>query len=263
MIKFCSLFSGSSGNSIFISDGNTKILVDSGVSAKKIAQALISIGENASDLTAILVSHEHTDHIKGLGALCRKFDIPVYANKATWDHIDQYIGVTDQKNRMMFFTNTGFDLGAISINPFPIPHDASDPVGFSFISGNEKITVATDIGHVSQELLGNIEKSTLLLIEANHDIDMLRVGRYPWWLKNRISGDAGHLSNDAAAGIVSYMAAKGTKKFILGHLSKENNFPELAWQTVSNALSAVGIIAGDDIILEIALRNTASMVFEL
>jgi phosphoribosyl 1,2-cyclic phosphodiesterase len=110
-------------------------------------------------------------------------------------------------------------------------------------------------------LLDSMENSTLLLIEANHDVDMLRMGRYPWWLKKRISGDAGHLSNDAAAEVVAMMAVKGTKRFILGHLSKENNFPELAWLTVSNALLARGIKARDDIILEVALRNMAGMVF--
>lgn len=262
MIKFCSLFSGSSGNSVFISDGNTKILIDSGVSARRIISALLSIGEEASCLTAVLVSHEHTDHIKGLGPLCRKFNIPVYANQATWNCIDQGAGLSTIKNRMLFYTNADFNIGGIIAKPFPIPHDASDPVGFSFISGKEKITVATDIGHVSKTLLDSIEDSTLLFIEANHDIDMLRIGRYPWWLKKRISGDTGHLSNDAAAGVVVRMAVRGTKRFILGHLSKENNFPELAWQTVNNALITAGIKAREDVALEVALRNTASMVFE-
>jgi len=263
MIKFCSLYSGSSGNCIFIGTDKTKLLIDAGLSAKKIIEALLSIGEKPSELSAILVSHEHSDHIRGVGVLSRKLDIPIYANENTWQAMDGLIGCISMKNRAYFNTGYEFDIGDICIKAFPTPHDASEPVGFNFFTGNKKITLATDIGHMNKTLLGFFEESDLLLLESNHDIEMLKVGRYPWPLKQRILGKSGHLSNDMAGKVVAYMAGKGTRKFMLGHLSKENNFPELAYQTVCNALCEKKIDIGKEIILEVAHRDRAGKVIEL
>ncbi len=263
MIKFCSLYSGSSGNSIFLSLGSTRLLVDAGLSAKRIIEALTSIGERPSELSAILVTHEHSDHIKGVGILSRKFNIPIYANENTWTAMQTLIGAVDVRNMAYFNTGSEFGIGDIVVKPFPIPHDACEPVGYSFFAEEKKITVATDIGHMDLELLNCMEDSDLLLLESNHDVEMLRMGPYPWHLKKRIAGDRGHLSNEAAGKVIAHMAEKGTKRFLLGHLSRENNFPELAYQTVCNALCERSIKAGMDIMLDVALRDRVGRVIEL
>lgn len=263
MIKFCSLYSGSSGNSIFLGFGSTRLLVDAGLSAKRIIEALVSIGEKPSELSAVLVTHEHSDHIKGVGILSRKFNLPIYANHNTWAAMGSCIGPVDSCNRAFFCTGAEFNIGDIIIKAFPTPHDACDPVGYSFFAEEKKITVATDIGHMDPELLGCLEDSDLLLLESNHDLEMLRIGPYPWHLKRRIAGDRGHLSNEVAGKVIAHMAEKGTKRFLLGHLSKENNFPELAYQTVCNALHERSILAGTDILLDVALRDRVGKVIEI
>lgn len=263
MIKFCSLYSGSSGNSLFISSGNTRLLIEAGLSAKKIIEALRTIGESASELNAILVSHEHSDHIKGAGILSRKFNLPIYASEGTWNAMEQMIGPVLESNRVAFSSYAPFEIGDIIVTPFPIPHDACEPVGYSFRTAGKKVTIATDIGHISTELLNNFEDSDLLLLESNHDLEMLKMGPYPWPLKKRIAGNNGHLSNDAAGEVVAYMAEKGTKRFLLGHLSKENNFPELAYQTVYNVVQEKCRASGSDITLDVALRDRIGKVIEL
>jgi len=263
MVKFCSLYSGSSGNCIFLGRGKTKILIDVGLSGKKIVEALASIDEKLSEISAILISHEHSDHIKGAGIVSRKFNIPIYANEKTWEAMENLIGPVDIKNRMYFNTGEEFEIGEVGIKTFPIPHDACEPVGFNFFAGNKKLTIATDIGHINKELLCSFKMSDLLLLESNHDIEMLMVGRYPWHLKKRILGDRGHLSNEMAGKVAAYMAEKGTRNLLLGHLSKENNFPELAYQTVYNALCEKKIRVGEDVMLDVALRDKVGKVIEL
>jgi phosphoribosyl 1,2-cyclic phosphodiesterase len=263
MIRFCSLYSGSSGNCIFIGSEHTKILIDAGLSAKRIIAALCSISVNPSELSAILVSHEHSDHTRGVGILSRKFNIPIYANEGTWQGMEREIGPVRVENKQLFSTGAEFVLQDVCIKPFTIPHDANDPVGFNFFIGNKKVTTATDIGHMNMELLNCLLMSDMILLESNHDIEMLRIGPYPWNLKKRILGDHGHLSNEMAGKVVAYMAEKGTKNFLLGHLSRENNFPELAYQTVYNALLEKKINAGTDIYLEVALRDRVSKVIEI
>jgi len=263
MIKFCSLFSGSSGNCIFIAADRTKILIDAGLSAKRIIEALVSIGEKPSELSAVLVSHEHIDHIRGAGIISRKYNIPVFANESTWEAMDRSVGPVSLINKQYFNTGREFEIGEVLVKAFPIPHDAAEPVGFSFFAGNRKVTVATDIGHINDELLNNFEMSELLLLESNHDVEMLRIGPYPWMLKKRIAGDFGHLSNEMAGKAIVHMAEKGTRRFLLGHLSRENNFPELAYQTVCNALYERQIIVGTDVALDVVLRDKVGKVIEL
>jgi len=263
MMKFCSLYSGSSGNCLFLSDGKTKLLIDSGMSGKRIIEALVAIGENPSELSAVLVSHEHSDHIRGAGIISRKFDIPIYANENTWKAMEQALGPVNIKNKLYFDNFKDFEIGNIFVKAFPIPHDAVDPVGFNFFLDNKKITTATDIGHMTNKLLKYLMGSDLLLLESNHDIEMLKVGSYPWPLKKRILGERGHLSNEMAGKIVAYLAKNGTKKFLLGHLSRENNFPELAYQTVCNVLNENNICAGKDVLLEVALRDRVGAVVEV
>ncbi len=260
MIKFCSLFSGSSGNALFIGTEKTKLLIDAGLSGKRILEALCSIGENPAELSAILISHEHVDHVRGAGIISRKQNIPIYANEATWCAMEQGLGPVKLENRVSFCTGEEFEIGDICVRPFSIPHDAVEPVGYNFIAGGKRITTATDIGHMNKELLANIEGNDLLLLESNHDVEMLRVGPYPWPLKKRIMGDHGHLSNEMAAKVIAYLAEKGCRNFILGHLSHENNFPELAYQTTLNALTEKKIAVGEDVLLEVASRDRAGKV---
>ncbi len=265
MIRFCSLYSGSSGNCLFVANGSTKILIDAGLSGKKIISALTSIGENPETISAVLVSHEHSDHTRGVGILSRKFDIPIYANANTWSMMELEIGPVNVKNKLFFDTGKEFRLGDICIKPFSIPHDASEPVGFNFFIKDKKITTATDIGHINDELLECFEDSDLILLESNHDVEMLKVGPYPWHLKRRIMGNNGHLSNEVAGEVIAHMAAKGTRKFLLGHLSKENNFPELAYQTVYNALCErkIDINVNGGVTLEVVTCDKVGRVIEL
>lgn len=263
MIKFCSLFSGSSGNAIFFRNDKTKILIDAGLSGKRVTQALNSIDESPSELNAILITHEHIDHIKGAGVLSRRYNIPIYANEGTWKSMKRLIGPVASENIGIFNTGLDFEIGDVCIKSFPIPHDAAEPVGFNLFAGNKKVTVATDIGHINDALMNCLELSELILLESNHDTEMLRIGSYPWSLKKRISGGMGHLSNDIAGKVVCHLAEKGTRRFMLGHLSRENNFPELAYQTVYNALYESKMEVGRDIMLEVAARDHAGKVVEL
>lgn len=263
MIKFCSLYSGSSGNSLFLGVGNTRLLIDAGLSAKRIIEALVSIGEKPEGLSAILITHEHIDHIKGAGILSRKYNIPIYANENTWAVMGPMLGPVSLGNMAYLSTGKEFEIGDILINTFPTPHDASESVGYNFYAEGKKITVATDIGHINLDLLYYLESSDLLLLESNHDVEMLKIGPYPWNLKKRIAGDHGHLSNESAGKVIAYMAEKGTKRFLLGHLSRENNFPELAYQTVCNALNEKKMCVGDDVMLEVVLRDKVGNVIEL
>lgn len=258
MITLVSLFSGSSGNAIYVTNNNTKILVDAGLSGKRIEEALFSIGEDIRDIQAILISHEHMDHIMGAGVLARRFGIPVYANKRTWDNMYGVLKNIKPECIRVFNTGDNFCIGDIEIHTFRTPHDAVEPVGFSFLHKGKKVTIATDMGHMNSTLLSCLEGCDMILIESNHDIEMLKMGRYPWPLKKRILGDTGHLCNDTAAQVVAYLAKRGTKKFLLGHLSKENNFPELAFETVRNALLEKSIIAGRDVYLGVAHRDRVS-----
>ncbi len=263
MIKFCSLFSGSSGNSIFVGCGKTKILIDAGLSGIKIIKALESVDENPGDLSAILVSHEHIDHARGAGILSRKFNIPIYANEETWSSMESMLGPVKPENIKYFNIDIEIGIDDFCICPFSIPHDAANPAGFNMYAENRKITIATDIGHMNKKLLDRMEKSDILLIESNHDVEMLRIGPYPWSLKQRILSQTGHLSNDMAGKVVAYLAEKGTRFFMLGHLSRENNFPELAYKTVCNELESKKIKAGKDISLEVALRDCTSSALKL
>ena len=232
MFKFCSLFSGSSGNSLFVQTDKTKILVDCGESAKKIVSSLSDIDINIEDIDAILVTHEHIDHVKSLGTLSKKYDIPVYTNLETLNAMPEQINKIKTDNIHLFDFSKDFSVGDLQVHPFSIPHDAANPCAFNLFKNNKKISIATDIGHITPEIIKNLEKSTFLLLEANYDPNILKCSPYPYQLKQRISGPNGHLSNNMAGETISHLLDTGLKKAMLGHLSKENNFPELAYKTV-------------------------------
>lgn len=236
MLKFCSLYSGSSGNSLFIESNNSKILVDCGVSAKKIEEGLKSINVDIDDINAIVVTHEHTDHIQSLGNISKKFSIPVYANKNTWDAMPSQKDKIDEKNIRFFNSNEDFEINDFVIHPFSIPHDAADPCGFNFFCDNKKFSIATDLGHMTTNVIDCLEGSSFLMLEANYDPEILKCSRYPYLLKTRIAGPNGHLSNNLAGKTIAHLINCGLENVTLGHLSKENNFPELAYNTVLEEL---------------------------
>ncbi len=236
MFRFCSLYSGSSGNSLFVETNNTKILIDAGESAKKITEALSLINVDINDLDAILVTHEHSDHVKGLGTISKKYDIPIYANTKTWDAMPEQSSKVLDNNKKYFIPSESFDIGDLKIRPFEIPHDAANPCGFNIFHDNTKMSIATDIGHMTSNVIHKLEDSSFLLLESNYDPNILKCSKYPYQLKERIAGPNGHLPNSEAGKTISYLLNSGLKNVMLGHLSKENNFPELAYKTVIDEL---------------------------
>ena len=236
MLKFRSLYSGSTGNSLYVESENTKILVDSGVSMKKLTSALTSNDVKLEDIDAILVTHEHSDHVQSLGMISSKYNIPVFANEKTWDAMPKQRDKISDTNQKFFVSYEKFEVGDLIIDPFSIPHDAADPCGFNIINNKDKISIATDIGHMTKEIVDKLDGSSFVLLESNYDPEILKSGKYPYYLKTRILGPNGHLPNEMAGKTIAYLLKGSLKQVMLGHLSKENNFPELAYQTVIEKL---------------------------
>lgn len=262
MLRFCSLYSGSTGNSLFVESDNARILIDSGVSAKKIVDGLNSIGVDAYDIDAILVTHEHSDHVQSLGTISKKFNIPVYANKKTWDAMPKQQEKIDSPNIKYFNPNENFEISDFVIHPFSIPHDAADPCGFSFSCNNEKFSIATDLGHMTTNIMDCLEGSKFLMLEANYDPEVLKCSRYPYLLKTRIAGPNGHLSNNLAGQAVAHLINCGLENVTLGHLSKENNFPELAYNTVLEEIS-LNNYSKDDVSINVANRDCPTDILDI
>lgn len=263
MLNFCSLYSGSSGNSLFVETENTKILVDAGMSCKKIEEALNSIEVDLSSINAILVTHEHSDHIKGISTISRKFDIPVFATKETFEAIPDQTERIAQNNINFFKPSEKFFINDLEILPFSIPHDAANPCGFNITNSEHQISIATDIGHMTKSILNHLEGSKFILLESNYDTEVLRACSYPFKLKSRIASNTGHLSNDMAGKTISYLLKNSNlQTALLGHLSKESNFPELAYQTVVDELIANNCNE-NSINLSVASRNAPSKLIKL
>ena len=261
-IRFCSLSSGSSGNCQYIETDNLKILIDSGFSGKKTKELLNNIDVEAEDLDAILVTHEHSDHIKGVGVLSRRYDLPIYANSNTWLGMEEKIGDIRESNIKIFSTEKFFDLKDISIYPIPTFHDAREPVGYIVFYKSVKISIVTDTGIISENMLEKIKDSNLYFIESNHDEFMLKEGLYPWYLKKRIMSAQGHLSNEDAGNTLSKILKGENEKIVLAHLSKDNNVPELALDTVSDILTKKGLNVKKDIDLGLSFRDKTTCVYE-
>ena len=262
-LQFCPLFSGSSGNAVYVGTDKTKILIDAGLSGAKVTAELGKIGVTPGELSAILVTHEHADHISGVGVLSRRYHLPVYATLGTWAAMSAKLGAIDVGCRIEFEAGEDFSIGDLDIRPFPIPHDAADPVGYAVSAAGAKVAVATDIGVVRESWLRELEGADVLLLEANHDVDTLKAGRYPYELKRRILSNRGHLSNDDAGAAAAEMVRRGVRVIVLGHLSGENNFPELAYASVACVLEQAGIRPGQDVMLSVARRDGHSELFVL
>lgn len=260
-LKFCSLFSGSSGNCQYIKTENTTILVDAGLSGKKIQQEIVNIGEDPKKVDAIFITHEHIDHIQGAGIMSRRLNVPIYANRKTWEAMGTYIG--DIKSENIRILDECAEVGDLSIMPFDISHDAAHPVGYNIFYKSKKISLVTDTGCTNDLIINSIMDSDLLLVESNHDEDMVLIGPYPWTLKRRVLGEFGHMSNDTAGNLISRVVRRGTEIVLLGHLSKENNFPQLAYKTVENILKENFIDVNPGICLEMTYRDKSSKVYEI
>lgn len=262
MLNFCSLYSGSSGNSLYVQNDDTKILIDCGVSSKKIEQALTSISVNPNSINAILITHEHSDHVKGLSTFCKKYNVPIFSTNETLDAIKSQTEKIQENNIKHFKINEKFSIGSLKIDPFSIPHDAANPCGFNICDTHKKISIATDIGHMNNSILKKLEGSNFVLLESNYDTEVLKCCSYPFILKSRIAGPNGHLSNVMAGKTISYLLNYGLETAMLGHLSKESNFPELAYQTVLNELISNNFNE-NSLHLSVANRNLPGKLIEL
>lgn len=249
------LASGSSGNCALLATDRTRILVDAGLSLRTLAKRLESIGEQAEPLSAILVTHEHSDHVAGLARLARRLRLPVYISKLTapaivWD--------PDTPPLECFQAGASFTVGDIDVESFSIPHDAIDPVGFCFHAEGIKIAVATDLGYLPESVKFHLRRANLMLLESNHDVEMLKVGPYPWSVKQRVMSRVGHLSNDLTSDFLLHDFDGSPARLVLGHLSENNNHPEIVRLMATQALERRGLSTP----LEIASQSHPTEVFQ-
>lgn len=247
MLTFSVLASGSTGNAFFVEADNHSLLVDAGLSGKQMEQLFSEIGRNIKDLSGILVTHEHSDHIKGIGVLARKYQLPIYANEKTWKAMEGHIGEIPLEQKFIFNMETTQSFGSIEVESFGVSHDAAEPMFYIFHHGGKKLVLITDTGYVSDRMKGIIRAADVFVFESNHDVEMLRMGRYPWNIKRRILGDYGHVSNEDAGLALADVIGDQTKRIYLAHLSQDNNMKDLARMAVTQTLGSRGIIVGEQV----------------
>lgn len=259
MVKFCVLASGSSGNSALVATSKTRILIDAGLSMKEIGRRLAAIGEKLEDIDAILITHEHSDHVSALPVLARSRNVRavIYLSRLTEPSIQW--GETRPTRLELFQSGGAFEVGDIGVQSFGIPHDAIDPVGFSLAAEGVRIAIATDLGYIPESIKFHLRRTDLLLLEANHDVEMLKVGPYPWAVKLRVMSRVGHLSNDAMAEFLIHDLDPATRHLVLGHLSEHNNNPYIVDKVATQSLEQRGL----PVPLAIAGRQAPSEVFQL
>jgi phosphoribosyl 1,2-cyclic phosphodiesterase len=263
-LEFSSLASGSSGNCQLIKSKNTRLLLDAGLSGKYIINGLNHFNVDAQTVDGILITHEHIDHIKGVGIMHRKCGMKIYANEATWERVAQKIGKIDTSKIVIFDNNRPFTINDIEVEPMSIAHDAIDPVAYSFTTSSAKISVITDLGHITNEMIDKVKDSDLLMLESNHNVDMLMMGKYPYPLKRRVIGDHGHLSNEACAEAAIRAITTGrVSTVLLAHLSKDNNTPELAYETAKSMFAEKNIKIGTDVFLDLTYRDRVGNLFRI
>jgi len=260
MLQLCSLASGSSGNCIYIGTDTTHILVDTGLSGKKIKDGLDSILIDPKALHGILVTHEHSDHISGLGVMVRRYKLPIYLTKETWHAIKRQgkVGEIEESYVRFIEPDKGFFIQDLWITPFKTSHDAAESVCYTFTHSHGKIGFATDLGVYNDYILEHLKGSNILYIEANHDVKMLEAGSYPYYLKQRILSDLGHLSNEVSTRLISDVIHNELKYIVLAHLSGENNHPDIAYLEVRNLLDYYYQNKFQHIELSVAKRDTYS-----
>ena len=260
-MRLCSIASGSSGNCIYVGSDTTHLLVDTGISKKRTEEGLNEIGISLQDMDGILITHEHSDHISGLGVISRKYHIPIYATARTIDAIKKSssLGVMDEELFQPIRADESFMIKDIKCNPMHTSHDAADPVAYRFKSGKKQVAIATDLGTYNDYTVECLKGMDAILIEANHDVHMLQVGPYPYPLKQRILGDRGHLSNERSGQLLSKILHDKMQAILLGHLSQENNLPELAYETVRLEINMEdNPYKADDFPIRVARRSRPS-----
>lgn len=264
MTTFCTLFSGSSGNVVYLGTDQGAVLIDCGMSGRQVLDALSAAGLNPSDICALLITHEHSDHVKGAGVLSRRLHLPIYATEGTWAGMESALGELPPNHRVIIESGESFFLNDMEVAPFSIPHDANDPVGYRIFLPGLSVAVATDLGHFSTTVRDAVTGADLVLLESNHDPDLLKQNpHYPQRLKSRILGKKGHLSNMSGAEAAVHLAESGTRHLLLGHLSSENNTPDLAYRTTHSALTDAGAEVGCDVTLHVASRYRASYLYTI
>ena len=262
-LDFRPLFSGSTGNSELVAFDDTGLLIDAGRTGKLLDEAIKAQGFDMRRVRAILVTHEHIDHIRGVGVLARKYGMEVYASAGTWAAMAEKVGEIPARQRCEFCPDEDFYIDRVNVSPFSIPHDAAQPTGYALSCGGKKVSVMTDLGHTTRELLSRVEGSDVMLMEANHDIRMLTDGTYPERLKRRILSGKGHLSNEACGRALVDMLSAGRPRVYLGHLSEENNVPELAYSPVARLLESAGAKVGRDVFLSMTYPDRAAQAASL
>ena len=260
-MRMCSIASGSSGNCIYVGSDHTHLLVDTGISRKRIEEGLKKLEIKGEEIDGVLITHEHSDHIQGLGVLSRKYELPIYATKGTIEGISGSTSLGKMPDGLFHTIRVDepFRLGDIEVKPFAISHDACEPTGYRFECGGRSAAVATDLGKYDEYTVSNLTGLDAVLLEANHDIHMLEVGGYPYYLKQRILGDKGHLSNELSGRLLCDILHDNLKHIILGHLSKENNYARLAYETVKLEVTlGDNDYKGEDLDMFVAGRDSVS-----
>ena len=257
MLELCTLASGSSGNSLLVTDGRTHVLVDAGISCRRICTGLKELGVEPTELAGVLITHEHSDHISGLTTLTKQLRLPVYASPGTGRQLCYRIAFLEELLRPVA-PGEGFSIGGLAIESFPTSHDAAESVGYALSAGGRKAAVGTDLGYGTGAVLRGIRGADLLVAEANHDVEWVQSGPYPYHLKARILGDRGHLSNEAGAELAWTAVEGGARTVVLAHLSHENNTPARAHEVVRGVLERRGAAVGRDVALEVAPRSEKS-----
>ena len=260
MLTITTLASGSSGNSLLVSGGNTHILIDAGISCRRITTALNELNITPSSLSAVLITHEHTDHVCGLATMVKKLSVPIYASAGTAYQLSHRMGIPEDR-LSPFAAGSAFDIGPLHCTSFSTPHDAADSVGYTVELDGEKMALATDLGYVTDTVRRAVLGSQLVVLESNHDEDWLRSGPYPYHLKQRILGGRGHLCNEAGAELAAQAVQAGAHTVILAHLSRENNTPARAYDVSFRRLSALDVDPEHDIRLTVAPRMEPSAAF--
>jgi phosphoribosyl 1,2-cyclic phosphodiesterase len=265
-MRLCSIASGSSGNCIYVGDEETHILIDAGISKKAIEEGLHTLALDGNDLDGIFITHEHSDHIKGLGVMARKYHIPMYGTKETIDYIKgvSSLGKIEDDLFHELLPDKPLSVKSLVLKPFSISHDAANPVAYRVESGSHAVAVATDMGEYTDYTVENLKDLDAVLLEANHDVRMLQTGNYPYQLKQRILGKYGHLCNEISGRLLDTILTGRMKRVFLGHLSKENNYPELAYESVRMEINMSDTPhRADDFEMSVAKRNGISECFEI
>jgi len=265
-MELCSIASGSSGNCIYVGTDATHLLVDVGISGKKTEGGLNSIGQSLKNIDGILVTHEHSDHICGLGVLSRKYHIPIFATRGTIAAIkmSSSVGKIEEDLFVPIKADESFRIKDITVEPMRTSHDAAEPVAYRMRYENKKIAIATDLGTYNEYTVECLKGMDLLFLEANHDVNMLQVGPYPYQLKRRILGDRGHLSNELSGQLLKRIAHEKLQGVVLGHLSKDNNIPELAYETVRVELAMGSEVYNEvQFPITVAKRDEVSTVIKI